>query len=175
MSDNAAAAELFGELASRHGGTTGAAGAVTEVLRAGGDDLTVVSTQGRDGFSPYGQTEWSLAAQQRFMVGLAAGCAADSASTKYVLDLMGRVTSDTWGLGSVGLAAQWKGGWGPGTDGRYVVRQMGVVDYNGSQLIVSIAARSSDGQFASSQAIITQLAQQVIERAGPLSGPPISC
>jgi hypothetical protein len=175
LSDNNAAAELFGELGRRYGGANGAAGAVTEVLRAGGDTSTIVSTQGRDGFSTYGQTEWSLAAQQRFMVGLAAGCIADRASTEYVLDLMGRVTSDTWGLGSLGHSAQWKGGWGPGTDGRYLVRQMGVIDYNGRQLIVGIAARSNDGQFASSQAIATQLAQRLTKQAADLSGPPVSC
>ena len=40
--------------------------------RGYGVTSTIVSTQGRDGFSTYGQTEWSLAAQQRFMAGLAA-------------------------------------------------------------------------------------------------------
>jgi hypothetical protein len=41
---------------------------------------------------------------------------------------------------------------------------MGGIDYNGGHLIVSIAARSSDGQFTSSQAIATQLAQQLTKQ-----------
>jgi hypothetical protein len=171
LSDNAAAAELFAELERRHGGIAGAAAAVTSVLRAGGDTSTAVSTQGRDGFSPYGQTEWSLAAQQRFMAGLAGGCVADQASTSLVLDLMGRVTSDRWGLGSLSLPARWKGGWGPGVDGRYLVRQMGVVAYGGDQLVLTIAARPADGQFVSGQTLATQLAQRVIERGRPLDQP----
>jgi hypothetical protein len=172
LSDNAAAAELFAELERRHGGIAGAAAAVTEVLRAGGDTSTVVSTQGRDGFSPYGQTEWSLANQQRFMAGLAGGCLGGDASTKFVLDLMGRVTSDRWGLGSLDLSARWKGGWGPGVDGRYLVRQMGVVEYGGDQVVIAIAARPADGQFVSGQTLATQLAQRVIELRQHLDQPP---
>jgi hypothetical protein len=174
-SDNAAAAQLFEELGRRHGGVAGAAAAVTNVLRASGDDATVVSTQGRDGFSPYGQTEWSLAAQQRFMAGMVGGCVGDAGSTRYLLELMGQVTSDTWGLGSVGVPARWKGGWGPGLDGRYLVRQMGVVEHKGKQLVVSIAARSNDGQFATSQAIATRLAQRVIEGVGAFAGASGGC
>ena len=56
-SDNAAAAQLWDELSKRHGGPQGAATAVTEILASTGDSSTTVSTVGRDGFSPYGQTE----------------------------------------------------------------------------------------------------------------------
>lgn len=174
-SDNAAAAELFEYLGARHGGVAGAAAAVTDVLRGAGDGATVVSTQGRDGFSPYGQTDWPLAAQERFMAALVGGCAADGASTEYVLDVMGRVTSDTWGLGSIGVPARWKGGWGPGADGRYLVRQMGVIDLDGKQLILSIAARADDGQYATSQTIATQLAQRVLADARGLAASPAAC
>jgi hypothetical protein len=171
LSDNAAAARLFAELERRHGGITGAAAAVTGILRAGGDTATAVSTQGRNGFSPYGQTEWSLPNQQRFMAALAGGCVGDAATTKFVLDLMGRVTSDRWGLGSLGLPARWKGGWGPGVDGRYLVRQMGVVEYGGNQLVIAIAARPADGQYLSGQTLATQLAQRVIEQGRSLDQP----
>jgi AcrR family transcriptional regulator len=166
ISDNAAASRLFEALADRHGGVPDAAAAVTEILRAAGDGSTTVSTRGRDGFSPYGQTDWPLAAQQRFMSGLVAGRAADATSTSYVLDLMGRVTSDTWGLGSIGLAARWKGGWGPGTDGRYLARQMGVVDHAGTKVIVCIAACADDGRFESAQALATQLARRALGHVG---------
>lgn len=161
-SDNAAASRLFDALGARHGGLTGAASAVADVLRSAGDTSTTVSTEGRDGFSPYGQTEWTLEAQQRFMAALAGGCISDRASVGYVLDLMGQVTSDSWGLGSSGAPARWKGGWGPGTDGKYLVRQMGVLDEGGKQVAVAIAARPSDGQFVSGQAMATQIAAWLV-------------
>lgn len=174
-SDNDAAAELFAGLGSRHGGVDDAANAVTEVLRAAGDGSTVVSTQGRDGFSPYGQTEWSLAEQERFMAALVSDCLGNAASVDYLLELMGRVTSDTWGLGSAGVPARWKGGWGPGTDGRYLVRQMGVFDIGGRRLVLSIAARASDGQFASGQALASEVAGWVADRADRLPAAAPAC
>ena len=167
LSDNAAAAALFAELEGRHGGVGGAAATVTRVLRAAGDSSTVVSTHGRNGFSPYGQTDWSLANQQRFVGSLASGCLGDQASTNLLLELMGRVTSDRWGLGSVGLPARWKGGWGPGTDGRYLVRQMGIIQRRGQPIAIAIAARAADGQFPSGQALASQLAQRVVRSSLP--------
>ena len=62
-SDNEAAAELFAGIAAEHGGDTAAAQAVTEIMRRAGDDQPDVSTQGRDGFSSYGQTQWPVEAQ----------------------------------------------------------------------------------------------------------------
>ena len=77
---------------------------MTKLLREAGDTGTQVSTQGRDGFSPYGQTQWSLLDQHRFMTALAGRCVVSPAAGAYLLDLMGRVTSDTWGLGSASCA-----------------------------------------------------------------------
>jgi hypothetical protein len=172
LSDNEAAAELFAELEHRYGGTAGAASAVTEVLRAGGDSATDISTVGRDGFSPYGQTAWALADQARFVGELAGGCVADGATSDYVLRLMGAVTSDTWGLGSLPGDDEWKGGWGPGTDGRYLARQMGVIELpDGSTAAVAIAARAGDGSFESAQAAATQLAELVYHQS---TAPPTS-
>lgn len=153
-SDNAAADSLFKSL--------GGAAAVTDVLRAAGDTSTQVSSVGRDGFSPYGQTDWTLEAQHRFMAALAAGCVGKPASRKTVLDAMGRVSSDRWGLGSSGAPARWKGGWGPGTDGRYLVRQMGVVETGRGPMVVTLAAVPTDGAFESGQALATQLARWVV-------------
>lgn len=167
-SDNEAAEALFMGLSRAHGGITGAAQAVTGVLRDAGDSETVVSTQGRDGFSPYGQTEWSLQAQHQFMASLAGGCLIDAATQRYVLDLMGMVTSDLWGLGSAGVSAKWKGGWGPGVDGRYLVRQMGVLDLGGEPVVVTLAARPTAGDFESGQAIATELARWLARRPAPL-------
>lgn len=175
LSDNEAAAALFAGLERRHGGLGGASAAVEGVLREGGDGSTVVSTQGRGEFSTYGQTEWSLANQQRFMSGLAAGCVVGPESSGYVLDLMGEVSSDAWGLGSSGLPARWKGGWGPGIDGRYLVRQMGVLETGGGEAVVALAAIADDGSFESAQSLATAVAQWLAELAPKYAAAPSGC
>ncbi len=155
-SDNDAAMQLWDELVSRYGGSSGAARAVTQILRAAGDTTTTVSSVGRGAFSPYGQTEWSLKAQARFMASLAASCVPGS---RYLLDQMSQVVSDQrWGLGTAGSRA-FKGGWGPGTDGRYLVRQMGTLPVGKSTAVVTIAALPSDGQFATGQQMLDRIAQ----------------
>lgn len=174
-SDNEAAAELFSGLERKHGGLSGASAAVTNVLRRAGDDTTVVSTVGRAGFSTYGQTEWSLPLQHQFVSHLVAGCITSATSTDYVLGLMRSVTSDTWGLGSAGVPALWKGGWGPGTDGRYLLRQMGVITVNGKQVIVTLAVRPDDGQFGTGQTIASRVAQYLAQRAGQFADTSSGC
>ena len=164
VSDNEAAAELFEGLEGAHGGLGGASAAVTAVLREAGDDTTSVSTVGRGSFSTYGQTDWPLALQYRFVAALAAGCIGSAASRDYVLGLMGHA-ADSWGFGALGLPASWKGGWGPGVDGRYLARQMGVVSVEGRQVVAAIGAIPSDGQFSSAEAIVTQAAQWVVDHA----------
>jgi hypothetical protein len=173
VSDNEAAAQLFGDLERGHGGLAGASAAVTGVLREAGDATTTVSTVGRGSFSTYGQTEWSLALQHRFMSALSAGCAGTAESRRYLLDLMGRA-SDGWGFGALGLPARWKGGWGPGLDGRYLARQMGEVTVDGKRIVATVAAIPDDGQFASAQAMATEAAQWVVAHA-EVVGPPAPC
>lgn len=175
LSDNAAAAALFADLESIHGGLVGASAAVEEVLREGGDASTQISTQGHSEFSTYGQTDWSLANQQRFMSTLAAGCVGSRESSDYVLDLMGEVSSDAWGLGSAGLPAAWKGGWGPGVDGGYLVRQMGILYIGDKEAIVSLAALPADGQFETGGAMATAVAQWLARRASRYAATPSSC
>ncbi len=99
LSDNDAAAALFADLEAEHGGLAGASDAVGQMLREAGDGETVISTQGRDGFTTYGQTEWSLAAQNRYMAALAGGCISDSASRDFLLGQMAEVTAEPWGSG----------------------------------------------------------------------------
>lgn len=174
-SDNAAAAALFSRLESTHGGLGGASAAVGQMLRAAGDEATRVSTEGRDGFSTYGQTEWSLTGQNRYMAALAGGCVSDPASRDFLLARMAAVGgSDTYGLGSTGLPARWKGGWGPGTDGRYLVRQFGVIQAAGGPIVVSMAAIATDGSFESGQAMLNEIAARVVthfDRAAPSRQP----
>ena len=164
-SDNDAAAALFDDLASSDGSIESASAAVTDLLRKAGDSKTDVSTQGRDGFSSYGQTEWTLEAQQTFMSALLNGCIGQADARKYVLAQMSAVTSDTWGLGSAGVAALWKGGWGPGTDGKYLVRQMGQIVVDDTKYAVTIAAIPDDGVFETGQGVASQVAQFLVDNA----------
>ncbi len=175
LSDNEAAASLFGDLEGSHGGLDGASAAVDEVLREGGDESTLISTQGRGEFSTYGQTEWSLGNQQRFMSSLAAGCVVGPESSDYVLDLMGEVSSDTWGLGSAGLPARWKGGWGPGIDGGYLVRQMGILYVGDKEAVVTLAALPADGQFTTGESMATAIAQWLAKQASKYAALPSGC
>lgn len=175
LSDNEAALALFADLERTYGGPDGAAAAVDEVLREAGDSTTHVSSEGRDGFTPFGQTEWSLVLQEQFMSRLAAGCIGSPASTEYVLGLMGEVSSDTWGLGSAGLPALWKGGWGPEADGRYLARQMGLLFVDGKEAVVVLAALPEDGQFATAESMATSLAQWLAKQAPKYAAAPPGC
>ena len=175
LSDNEAALALFGDLEAAHGGPQGAAAAVDEVLAEAGDTTTRVSSEGRDGFTPFGQTEWSVALQEQFMSALAAGCVGSPQSSEYVLGLMGEVSSDTWGLGSAGLPARWKGGWGTGVDGRYLARQMGVLSVGGEEAAVALAVLPSDGSFETAQTMATSVAAWLAEQAPEFAGPVQGC
>lgn len=175
LSDNEAAAALFADLERKHGGLVGASAAVGEVLREAGDGTTEISTQGREGFSTYGQTDWSLANQQLFMSRLAAKCIGSAEADEYVLGLMGEVSSDSWGLGSAGVPARWKGGWGPGTDGRYLVRQMGVLEVGGKEAVVTLAAIPSNGQFETGEQMATTIAQWLAGQAPRYAAEPSGC
>ena len=75
-----------------------------------------------------------------------------------------------WGLGSAGVPALWKGGWGPGLDGAYLVRQMGVLFIGDSGTVVTLAAIPSDGQFATGQSMATAIAQWLAEHASQYAG-----
>ncbi len=175
LSDNEAAAALFRSLEDSHGGLVGASAAVGEVLREAGDTDTQISTKGRGEFSTYGQTDWSLANQQGFMSALAARCVGSPESSDYVLGLMGEVSSDSWGLGSSGLPAAWKGGWGPGTDGGYLVRQMGVLYIGNKEAVVTLAALPADGQFATGESMATAVAQWLAGQAPRYAAAPSGC
>lgn len=159
-SDNSAAASLWSSL----GGGSTAGRKVEDVLADAGDATTSVQTQKvRSDFSPFGQTDWSLAAQQRFAAALP--CMRDSDP---VIDLMGQVVGDQrWGLGQVGSNQRFKGGWGPDTAGSYDVRQFGLVDLSsGGTLAVALAARAPDGSFETGKSMLNQLAKWVAERGG---------
>lgn len=167
-SDNAAATRLWDAL----GGGSQAAAATDVQLRTAGDSTTTTESRTlRSGFTPFGQTNWSLADQARFTAGMACTDAGGQ-----VLVLMGDVIpAHRWGLGSTGLPAQLKGGWGPGSapgaDGGYLDRQMGVVTIDGKPLAVALAAQPGDGSHESGTAALTTLARWVADNADVSSLP----
>lgn len=171
-SDNAAAASLWEGL----GGGSEAGSAVQRTLRAGGDD-TAVSLEGRDGFSPYGQTTWSLRNQERWMAAFAASCVTSPPVTGAILEDMNEVVADQrWGLGTA-APARFKGGWGPGTDGRYLVRQFGVLESarGESAIAIAIAARTPDGSFESGAEALTEVAAWARDNLDVSELPPTGC
>jgi hypothetical protein len=162
QSDNDAAAALFESLKREHGGLEGASAAVGEMLPGQG---TEISTVGRDGFSTYGQTEWALADQLSYMSALAAkGQEGDPVAT-YLLEVMSEVGgSDTFGLGSISARSRWKGGWGPGVDGRYLVRQMGLVQLANAEYAVAMMAVADDGSFETGRALLDEMASWLMSQ-----------
>jgi hypothetical protein len=160
-SDNAAAEQLWSSL----GVPPTAASRVQSVLRSAGDTQTRVQSQRvRPGFTAFGQTTWSLSNQARFAAALPC--------LKYghsVLSLMGQVESgQRWGIGAVGVPAQFKGGWGPGPGGGYLVRQMGIVTLpDGSRIALSIASQPADGRFETGTANLTSLARWAVAHVRP--------
>jgi hypothetical protein len=95
VSDNDASLALW----ERLGPPAVAASAVQEVLAAAGDSSTRVEANVlRPGFTPFGQTEWSLGAQVRLMAALPGLSHADEIRAR-----MRRVVPEQrWGLGVLG-------------------------------------------------------------------------
>lgn len=168
-SDNQAAEQLWSLL-----GAPGAAGrAVERVLAEAGDSATQVQRRRvRAGFTSFGQTPWSLTSQQRFIAGLP--CLRASSQ---VLRLMGQVIpSQRWGLGSSRLPARFKGGWGPDTSGRYLVRQMGLLELpNGRSVAVAAATVTPDGQFDSGARNLTRIARWLAQHLNSEAVPARHC
>ena len=168
-SDNSAAVALW----SRLGTPDAAAAAVRGVLAETGDTSTRVESQIlRPGFTSFGQTHWSLVAQQRFIAGLP--CLPNSALVRSLMEQV--VPDQRWGLGSLGPDTQFKGGWGPGPDGSYLVRQMGIIRLtNRRALAASIATMPADGSFERGTADLTQIARWLMGHVEASSVPPANC
>jgi hypothetical protein len=158
-SDNAAAEALWSAL----GGGAQAAQAADAQLRAAGDDHTNIQPNRlRAGFTPFGQTVWKLTDQARFTAGMA--CVPAGAQ---VLGLMNQVVSgQRWGLGSAGVQAQLKGGWGPGVQpgvgSGYLDRQMGVLTIHGKPIAVSVAALPTNGSHDTGISNLTAIARWLV-------------
>jgi hypothetical protein len=148
-SDNAAADTLWKGL----GSPDEAADKIDAVLRETGDPTAVQSRKVRPEFSAFGQTDWSLANQVRFIA--AATCDVRNGP---VFDLMGRIGNDQrWGVGTI-ADSQFKGGWGPSEAGAYLVRQVGILHTGHGDVAVAIAAQPNSGSFAEGTTDLTKLA-----------------
>lgn len=149
-SDNAAAESLWDGL----GDPATAATKVESVLRESGDPTVVQSQKVRPEYTAFGQTDWSLSDQARFM-----GEAACDSRNKSVLDLMGQVDDNQrWGLGRL-PGARIKGGWGPSPSGRYLVRQIGVLATQHGSMVVAMAAEPDSGSFADGTEALNEIAK----------------
>lgn len=149
-SDNAAAEQLWAAL----GEPPRAAAAVEAVLAEAGDPVPVSHEHTRPGFSSFGQTAWSLGAQARFAAQLP--CLADAGA---VLEDMGMIVQ-RYGLGQLD-GARFKGGWGPEPDGRYTVRQFGLVPgaaEGTGEAALSLWVMPSSGTYEDAQAMSDLLA-----------------
>jgi hypothetical protein len=132
-SDNHASEQLWSLL----GEPAVAARLVQAVVTESGDTATVVESRRlRAGFTAFGQTQWTLRRQARFAARLP--YLSDAAT---VIDLMRHLAhSQRWGLAAKGVAA--KGGWGPGRNGDYLVRQFGVMPTESGHVGVALAAQA---------------------------------
>jgi hypothetical protein len=158
-SDNAAAEALWSGL----GDPETAARAVDAVLRQDGDPTPVQSQRIRPEFSAFGQTEWALADQVRFVS--AAWC--DGANAP-VFDLMGRVdAAQRWGIGVID-GARFKGGWGPSPTGGYLVRQLGVLITPAGATAVALATQPDSGRFEDGTADLSKIADWLVTHRAAL-------
>ena len=154
-SDNVAADALWRGL----GDPPEAASKVEAILRET-DDNTVVQDQkirpDRPELSAFGQTQWPLAEQARFL----ASAACDKRNDP-IFDLMGEVASDqTWGIGQLD-GARYKGGWGPSVSGAYLVRQIGVLQTPSGQTAVAVAVQPGSGSFEDGTEALSRIAEWI--------------
>lgn len=152
-SDNAAADELWNAL----GTPDRAATSVTEVIHQAGDTATnVPSEQLQPEYSIVGQTMWGLAAQTHFL----AGWRCESEAAPILAAMRNVVPEHSYGLGHLEGAA-FKGGWGPGPDGKYLVRQMALVPRGDGDLAIAIAVRAHDGSYETGKDLLNTLADRI--------------
>ncbi len=158
-SDNAAAESIWAGL----GDPVTAAHKVEAVLQQAGDDTVVEFRKIRPEFTAFGQTIWPLVEQARYL----AFAACDDKS-KPILDLMGQVEADqAWGLGEI-PGTRFKGGWGPDPSGKYLVRQIGLVQTPNGLASIAIAAQPESGSFADGIQDLARIADWLTTHMGVL-------
>ena len=154
-SDNEAAKAAWAGL----GEGTAAAQAAQSVIAEAGDTATQVQSQvTRPEFTAFGQTMWSVGNQAKFMAGVRCVEGAQP-----IIDAMGVADpAQAYGLRTL-PGTLMKGGWGPSLAGGYDVRQMGIVQLGGHDVAVALIASSPDGQYASTQNVLTSMAEALAQ------------
>lgn len=152
VSDNTAAENLYRAVGP---------GAVNEVLAEAGMAATLNTEVVRPEFSTFGQTLLTPAQEAQL-----AGTLACLDGAGDVLGLMGSIDPGQGGLGVL-PGAKFKGGWGPGTDGAYQVRQLGLIPLaDASFAAASLSAFPADGSFATGQLMLTAAANRLVQLDG---------
>ncbi|MGO9926080.1 MAG: hypothetical protein ACLPLP_08045 [Mycobacterium sp.] len=163
-SDNAAADAIWAGL----GDPATAAGKVDAVLAETGDFTQVQFRKvrpERPEFSAYGQTDWPLTKQVRFL----SVAACDSRNVP-VLTLMGQIAQgQRWGLGTI-AGMRFKGGWGPSPEGKYLVRQMGLIVTPAGASAVAVAAEPFSGSFTDGIGVLNHIAEWLTDHMVMLPG-----
>jgi hypothetical protein len=148
-SDNAAAEAIWAGL----GDPITAAHKVEAVLRDSGDPTSVEYRKLRPEFTAFGQTDWSLTDQAKFV----ASAACDTRDAQ-IFTLMGKVVPDqSWGIGTI-PGSRFKGGWGPSTTGNYLVRQIGTLSAPTGTVAVAMAVAPASGSFTDGTTELTDVA-----------------
>ncbi len=162
-SDNEAAKAAWAGL----GEGTAAAQAAQSVIAEAGDTATQVQSQvTRPEFTAFGQTMWGVGNQAKFMAGVRCVEGAQP-----IVDAMGVADpAQAYGLRTL-PGALMKGGWGPSLAGGYDVRQMGIVQLGGHDVAVALIASSPDGQYASTQTVLTSMAEALAQADTQWSSP----
>lgn len=154
-SDNSAADELWRGL----GSPEAAAAATGRVINGlGGGAVTVQSQVTRPGLSASGQTEWSLESQATFAANLPCNPGA-----RQVYDYMAQpAANQQWGIVNL-RGAHLKGGWGPDTEDRYLVRQIGTFETSRGTVAVAIAVAPDSGAYADGTAVMSRIGTWLAE------------
>lgn len=129
---------------------------MSEILRSVGDTETSVPSRSE------GTMSWKVRQQVRFLVALHQGRVVSPEASRFMLDQMHPIESQSWGLGSVGATA-FKGGW---LRANTETRQMGILDGFAVAIITSgvgPAEVQSDGDSAHVRQM-NRLAEQLRER-----------
>ena len=181
-SDNEAAASLFHQLESIHGGLQGASAAVQGAMALAGNTATVATAPPPPGaVSTYGQTEWSTGEATAFYRALANGCLLGPSGTEYVLGLMrDTIPEQSWGLGEAAFDSSWsvgiKGGWGPEAEsGAYLVRQSGLVQSGSEGIAVTMIAAEGSGSFEAGVSDLNRMAAWLAENLRGLGSAANGC
>jgi hypothetical protein len=148
-SDNTAAESIWAGL----GDPVTAAHEVEAVLQETGDPTTVEYRKVRPEFTAFGQTDWSLDDQVKFL-----SSAVCDPRNDPIFALMGEVVPDQrWGIGTI-PDSRFKGGWGPSPTGNYLVRQIGTLNAPTGTVAVAIAVAPSSGSFDDGTSDLTEVA-----------------